>query len=201
MAARDSLPYFTLAAVAFESSTEAQLCQTTIAKLRESERLPPRYEFHFAAIPAVQRRTFLGAVADQKFFFAACHVQKGRLSGRMWRDKGYFYTKVIAAVVSGLEEMMQIAQACKSRPLNAKVTADNSSDPAYFAALRREFRKPKSEAGRSLVEVVRPGRSHSSDLLQLADMVCGAVRHSFEESGEYLSIIAGKEVRLHCLPE
>ncbi|HYT95280.1 MAG TPA: hypothetical protein VEL76_41565, partial [Gemmataceae bacterium] len=59
---------------------------------------------------------------------------------------------------------------------------------------RHQFYRPKAPSGRSLVNKVRPGKSESDSLVQLADVVCGSFVHSFESSDVYAKILKTREI-------
>jgi hypothetical protein len=69
--------------------------------------------------------------------------------------------------------------------------ADRNGDPEYMQALKKHLRTIKDEHGRPLVGKVTSHRSISFPLVQLADMVCGAVRHR-----GYEKIIEGKRLQV-----
>ena len=72
------------------------------------------------------------------------------------------------------------------------MVADDNNDPVYFKILRELFRALKREGG-PLVEKVGFGRSRSSDMLQLADMVCGSVVRWHQGEEGYLDLIQNVE--------
>src|SRR5262249_30201652 len=135
------------------------------------------------------------------FLYVACTVEKKRLQAPGWRQKAYFYEKAITPIVGGLTEYLRIAQACKgASPLKAQVTADDNKDAVYFTVLSREFKKHKSDSGHPLVETVKPGRSKSCSLLQLADMVCGAVIQARTGKDGYLRLLAKRKAATCSVP-
>lgn len=60
--------------------------------------------------------------------------------------------------------------------------------------------KPKSPAGRSLIEMIRFGTSKTSSLLQLADMICGTVVRLLDGEEAYRAIVTAKELALKQIP-
>jgi hypothetical protein len=61
-----------------------------------------------------------------------------------------------------------------------------------------------SRFGTSVIKKVKAQQSHANNLLQLADMVCGAVARSFragkKEAGGYRKIIEPKELSVEIWP-
>jgi len=193
-----SSTYFTLTAVWFETPALAVACEEVIAGVRATLGLSPTFEFKFAKNSDAQRTAFLGAVSACPFQYVTCTLRKWRddrwLEGRMWRKRSYFYEKVVAPVVDSLKEYLLIAEACKAGPLNEPVTFDEHTDPVYCETIRHQFYRPKAPSGRSLVNKVRPGKSESDSLVQLADVVCGSFVHSFESSDVYAKILKTREI-------
>jgi hypothetical protein len=201
----DSNPYFTLAAVWFERPEDAFACETAIETVRTDLGVASTFEFKFTRISPEQRVAFLTGVAACSFEYVTCTLYKQRaggrwLEGREWRKHEYLFERVIAPVVDSLAFCYEYAQLCKESPLNERVTFDEHTDPVYCRVLRNQFQKPKATSGRSLVNKVRPAKSRSNRLVQLADMVCGATVHTIFESNEYAHLIRGRRGDQHVLP-
>ena len=200
----NSSRHFTLTAVWFETSALSIACEAVISGVRAALGLPPTFEFHFAKNSDAQRMAFLQAVSACQFRYVTCTLQKWRggtwLEGRMWRNRAYFYEKIIGPVVNSLKEYLLIAEACKNGPLNESVTFDEHTDPCYYEALRQQFYRPKAPSGRSLVKKIRSGRSEGDSLIQLVDMVCGAFGHSCESSDVYINILKARKIAHIYIP-
>jgi len=191
-----SATYFAITAVLLESEDEVHACETLIQSIRTDACLSRRFEFHFRNIGHAHRIGFLNAVSKMPFSYATCLLEK---SPTIEREKADLYQHVLAGLVAELREMLLIARACKEGPLAGKVTADDNEDPVYFRALREQFRLCRDEEGRSMIGKIRSGRSHTSDILQLADMVCGAIVQSYHGEDVYRRIIASKEIAYRIL--
>ncbi len=197
--------YFTLTAVWFETPEAAFACKDVIDALRGTLGVVADFEFHFTGASPNRRKAFLEAVAACNFEYVACTLRKKRqgkwLAGRPWRKRPYFYDKVIRPVVDALEGRLQQAQQNKATHLNERVTYDEKTDQVYVKSLKTHFRRPKEpKTGRSLVSKVGEGKSDVESLVQLADMICGAVVHTFDASDEYEDIVIGKRIAHIFLP-
>jgi hypothetical protein len=193
--------HFTLAAVLIETDEMVAACTDAIVQVRTRNQLGDNFEFHFTKITEVQRIAFFSAISNCPFYYAACTIDNNRIKGDAWKEKPYFYEKAIAPVVESLGIYLRVAQASLGKALCAKLTYDTCHDPVFQETLDAQFRKLKDSKGRSLVEKVRAGVSRTSDLIQLADMVCGsAVRFYLEGSTVYRDYIKQKEERHHTLP-
>jgi len=174
MRRKTSADYFAVAAVICSTPSAIAACETEIQEIRASLGVAENFEFHFARIKDRHRREFLTRVSKCDFTYAACYLDKAKLVGQEWRDKRYFYEKIIGALADASVEFLMQAQSAKGKALKAKVVVDDNNDPIYFKVIRERFRSIKAE-GKSLVDKVGPGRSRSSNMLQLADMICGSM--------------------------
>ncbi len=187
-----------MAAVLLESPEKVATCAEAVQEVREKLDLPADFEFHFARIKDDHRRRFLSQIAKCEFFFVGRILDKSILRGKHWQNKPFFYEQVIGALVDDAANFLQAAQQMKGTHLKARVTADDNEDPVYFKILGEQFKRIRAVSGKPLVEKVRPGRSRSSALIQLADMVCGAVVRWHEGDESYLKLIRqrGRAARL-----
>ncbi|MBI3407460.1 MAG: DUF3800 domain-containing protein [Planctomycetes bacterium] len=78
---------------------------------------------------------------------------------------------------------------------------DNNQDPVYLRVLRQEFKRLRTAEGKGMVEKVRAGRSRSSSLLQLADMVSGAVVRAHLGDDQYLKLVRKRMGKIIWLPK
>ncbi len=189
---------FALTAVWFETPALAVACETAIAGVRVVLGLPPTFEFKFAKTNDAQRRAFLNAVSACSFRYVTCTLEKWRggkwIEGKMWRKRAYFYENIVAPLVDSLQDYLYIAEAAKAGPLNERVTFDENTDPIYCDTLRKQFYRPKTASGRSLVSKIRSGKSTGDSLVQLADMVCGSFVHGRESSDVYIKILKARKI-------
>ncbi|MBI1830370.1 MAG: DUF3800 domain-containing protein [Planctomycetes bacterium] len=199
MKRQNSADYFAVAAILVP--TEAIVaCETAIQETRTLLKLPSDFEFHFGRIKDRHRREFLARMAKCEFTYVACYINKLGLHGEHWRDKSFFYESVLGALADSSAGFLLAAQESRGAPLNAKLIADDNNDAEYMKILRRRFRNLKAD-GKSLVEKVGAGRSRSLDMIQLADMVCGAVVRWHEKQEEYLDLIRKREGKVVTLFE
>lgn len=184
---------FSLAAVLFETDEEAAACEEAILALKA--RLGIR-EFHFVDLDEWRRREFLQMVSDHEFAYVVQTLRKEGLRHKDWRKKAFFYDRAAERLAEGIREWLDIAQACcDPKPLNAKVVVDRTGDREYMQALGKRLRQVKGGDGKPLVGQVTSHRSVSYSLLQLADMVCGAVLHP-----GYEKVILGRRLKVEEWP-
>jgi len=197
MVSHESARFFALAGVFFERPADVEACSAGIEELRV-RRGWPNLLFHFKDNNGVQRVSFLESVARFNFTYVVSVLEKRRL-GEEWRNKDYFYRHACEKLVSCLEERMRAAYAqtgSKGRALIARTT-----DPVYIRAMKEALAGPKTQHGQSLVKKSRTGRMESSNMLQLADMVCGAVLRSHNHGDRaFRRLVERREDRLLVWP-
>ncbi|WP_020475540.1 DUF3800 domain-containing protein [Zavarzinella formosa] len=179
MVVKGSSPTFSLGCVIFESPDEAETCNLAIEELKKT--LGVR-EFHYVNLTSATRRLFLQKVASFKFDYVVQTVIKQRLKHGNWSKKGFFYDRIACKLADELEEYIRIAHACRlTEHLNGKVICDKGPSPEFMRSMGEHFKSFKDEEGRSLIEKVSSQRSESNNLIQLADMIVGAVVHPLHD--------------------
>lgn len=199
-----SKPYFRLAAVWFETGDDADACRAAIEQFRQDRRLPERYEFKYSGIPDDIKAAFFEAIRGHNFAFVVTHFDKLVRPGCV--DKIRLYEACTAPLVAHLSAQYQIAEEFKAerlgRPvrLAEKVIPDDNHDAAYLRVLKGQFFSLTSVSGRTLVGEVKFGKSKADRLLQLADMICGAVGDHVGGDSSHFSLIAGHALHVAVLP-
>ena len=202
----NSKPYFRLVAVWFPTSEAADSCRETIELHRKERKLPERYEFKFSTrMPDAARLAFFTAVAQSEFRFVAAHFDKLAQPGSV--NKEGLFRACISVLADTLHSHYQLAEEDKCRAkgsavrLAEKIIPDDNEDALYLRVIKDIFFALKAANGKSLVGGVKPGRSKSDRLLQLADMVCGAVGAHLCGESDYFNMISQNILRIAQLPE
>jgi hypothetical protein len=161
---------FIVTAVLFEENEEAELCDTRINDLRQELKVHPRFEFHFNKCCDRYRKAFLNSVAGSNFFFYCVVLNKEKLYGEGFQYKNSFYKYAASLVFEN----------AKARLLQAKVVIDECGNREFKEQLSKYLKRRMNEGNKTLIRKVSMEPSHSNNLLQLADMVSGAVFRSFD---------------------
>ncbi len=193
---RGSSPYFIVAAVLFEDDDEALACDQRIAHIRRELGLYGRAEFHFNQSSRQVREYFLQQVAPYEFFYFGVVLNKKELHGPGFQYKASFYKYTVSLVF----------QNAKPHLMDATVVVDRSGGQEFRHQLAKYLkRKMNEEGGPKLIKKVKTERSHNNNLIQLADMVCGAVARSYrldkEDREVYRRIIRHRELRVQKWPK
>ena len=170
---KGSSEYFTCVAVVFSDEVSMDACDRTIDGLKMEMKRPLSSEFHFSSSSDKTRRLFLERVSHDDFRYAAFVVNKRKLYGRRFTNPKEFYEFSVGIVCEHVKPMLD----------NAKIIIDKNGDRAFRQQLERRLRAQMTDKdGNCRIKKVAMATSHSNNLLQLADMVCGAVMRSYTAS-------------------
>ena len=190
-----SSKYFIVALVAFEDHDEALAADDRISLLRKEQGLPDNFEFHFNKMKPPYRRRFLEVLEPYNFSYFAIVINKARLTGRQFQFKESFY-KYACGMIFGN---------AKPRLSNAVLVVDETGSRDFRRELKTYLvRKLKDESGKCFVSKVKTQNSRKSNLLQLTDMVVGAIARFYsgkKDSSEYRNLIAHREIYVQFWPE
>ena len=187
--------YFVVALVGFADRDEAIALDDRISLLRKEQRVPDDFEFHFNKLKPGYRIGFLEAVARYDFFYVAVVMDKTNLSGR-----DIHLNESLYKYACGL-----IFEEAKPRLDNAIVVIDESGSKNFKSELKRYLvRRLKDETGKCFIKKVTTQDSRKHNLIQLADMIAGAVARSFsgkKDAREYRTLIAHREMNVEVWPK
>ena len=192
--------YFVITLVIFEIEEDADDISRRIDLLRQELHLPLRYEFHFFKTKTAIRRAFLTAAGHGRFTYCALVVDKRKLSGPGYDSHDSFYQSVCAAAF--IEALPWLHE--------ANTQFDESGS--------REFRKSlashllcsinRGEDGFKRLKKVGTQVSKGNNLMQLADMICGAIARNYEDNaateknnGEFRQLIRAREQWVRQWPD
>ena len=192
---RGSSKYFIVALVGFNDHDEALEVDDRISLLRNEQRLPDNFEFRFNKLKPGYRRTFLETVARYNFFYFAVAMNKADLAGHKFDLNESLYN-----YACGL-----IFEKAKPRLANAIVVIDENGSKNFKSKLKRYLvRRLKDDSGKCFIKKVRTQDSRKNNLVQLADMIVGAVARSFsgkKDAEECRNLIAHREIHVQVWPK
>lgn len=188
--------YFVVALVIFEDNDEAQAADDRITLLRREMRLDPRFEFSFNKCRREFREQFLRAIAPYQFFYYGIAVNKdpNKLWGEGFQHKESFYKYTCSLVFENAKAFLD----------NATVIIDGSGSKDFRKQLERYFKRRINVPGQRFISKVKIESSWRNNLLQLADMVAGAIHRSFGTKGDsqlYRPIISHREMYVQLWPK
>jgi Protein of unknown function (DUF3800) len=203
-----SAPHFRLAAVWVPTQETAEAFRASIQQLRRDLGLPQAYEFKFARSgPHPERReAFFRVAMGHAFRFAVASVDK-RAGDWRTADRGAIHwacAVVLAVTLRPIYRAQEEAQASpgRDRLLRELVVVDDNQDKEFLATIKRKFGELASgrRSGASLVGKVKFRGSGPDELLQLADMVCGAVGAHLDGDSTWYKLIASRDLGITRIP-
>jgi len=187
---------FTVTLLVFEDNDEALAADQRICLLKRELRFPAHFEFHFNKLRPDYRQTFLKAVSPYDWFYFSIVINKEKLSGKGFQFPDSFYKYTCGLVFENAKPYLH----------EATVIIDGSGSRQFrrqlAAYLRKRVNDPK-EGGRC-IRKVKLQESQKNHLLQMADMVCGAVARSFTEKDDaqvYRGLVCHREVYVQFWPK
>jgi hypothetical protein len=185
--------FFCVTAVLFRREDDAARCDARIGQLRQELRVAK--EFHFSKCNHdVRVRFFTEMLAfDFVYFGLAIDKLKFMVAGLDF-DEAFLQAPVVA-----------IFTAAQSKIANATVVIDKTGSSEFRHSLAKNLRGDVNrQIGRDVIARVKHQASHSDNLLQLADMTCGAVARSVckEKANAtfYRNLIREKELFITLFP-
>lgn len=201
---RGGKPYFRLAAVWIPSLEEAERLRESIRKVRIQPGMWGNRELKFAETHSHSewRGAFFETVLAQEFRFAVSLFDKK--TDPYWEHASHpeFLWASTTELAALLGPVYLAAQAASIRPLREHIFLDHNQDRKFLATAKKQFRGLKSNIpGRaSLIGTVAFHDSRADEMIQLIDMICGAVGAFIDEGDEtWYSLIANRDLEIRSL--
>lgn len=164
-----------IACCVFTSNDAAERASEEFRVLKKSLGMSEKQEFKFAKTARERRLQFIRLAAKQDFFVRAIRIDKERIrSDHLRSQPDQLYNYAIRQVLSKSGEHVR----------GARVKLDGSGGREYKKTLYAYLRKQCNQEMPGTIEQVKLVDSHRDLLIQLADMVAGAVRHRFDKPGD-----------------
>lgn len=169
---RGSSPTFTLAAVVFPDAGSTRVCRQQLADLKVEMGWPKTAEFKFNKTSKSNKDRFFQAARGWEFVAHSFTLNKRKLYVGSLSNPKDLYSRVVSWTLENLVERMNRADA----PDLCTLMFDACGDRDFYDFLEQFAgrRMAASLGDRRRVRVVAED-SKRENLLQLADMVCGAV--------------------------
>lgn len=187
---------FIVTLLAFEDNDEALAADQRIGLLKRELRFPDHFEFHFNQLRPDYRQEFLKAVSPYDWFYFSIVINKEKLTGKGFQFPDSFYKYTCGLVFENAKQYLN----------EATVVIDGSGSRRFrrelSSYLRKRVNDPKE--GTRYIHQVKLQDSQKNHLLQMADMVCGAVARSFKEKDDaqiYRKLISHREMYVQFWPK
>jgi hypothetical protein len=200
-------PYFRLAAVWLPTQVAVEAYRAGIQQFQQDAGLEG-YEYKSSKSLSLERRiAYFQAAMGHPFRFAVASVDKQHPEWRAAGASVLHWACVVSLAVSLRsvyleEEARRAAAAGGDHPLNELVVLDDNRDSKFLAVIKQKFRELRSgvRAGSPLVGKVKFRGSGAEELIQLVDMVCGAVGDYLDGDGTCYNIISTRDLGITRIP-
>lgn len=165
---KGSTPYFIVAMVIFKDFSEAEKTSKSIGALKQTLNINP--EFKFSKSRFEIRDKFFEAVNPYDFKVQALVVNKRNIhSPKLRSDTDAFYNFFVKTLMKYDNNVLQ----------NATIKIDSSGDKEFKNVLSAYLRK---QLGQGKIKKFNYCDSKKDNLIQLADMVAGAIARKYSLS-------------------
>lgn len=192
---RGATKYFGMFMVVFEDHGEVSTCDQRVNILRHELHLPPMFEFHFHRNSDRAREAFFKAVLPYQFFYYGIVINKEKLTDEWFKTKETFYQYAAGLLFENAKERLD----------RATVVVDRSGRQMFKYQLASYLRGKVNQGNKYCrIKKVKMQDSKSNNLLQLVDMIAGAVHRSLTgedmASQRFRKIIKPREINVQIWP-
>jgi len=190
-----SSQFFVITLVIFDQDDDAVACDQRIALLRRELGLAGNFEFHFNETPRRLKRYFYEAIVPYNFFYVSIIVNKNNLYGDAFKFKNSFYKYACSLLFDNVKQYLE----------EAMVVFDSNGSQQFKRELATYLRQKVNEAAITRIRKIKMQDSKKNNLIQLADMICGAINLSLKSSREadwgYRRLIGHRELLAKSWPQ
>jgi len=166
---KGSSHFFVISAVLFDDNLEAEKTALAIKELRRNLGFGDEMEFKFNKSCRIVREKFLSAVNPYSFKIRCIVIDKNIIySNELRKNKKHFYAYTIKTLLKYSGEEIK----------NAKIKVDGSGDREFKKNFLTYLRKELNTKDKCVLEHCRLADSKGNVLIQMADMIAGAIRRS-----------------------
>ncbi len=179
--------YFVIVCIIFEDELEAEKTAVALKQLKRDFGFSDKTEFKFNGSKAEVRKVFLRSTLPFDYKIRCIVVNKKDVySEELKNSKDKFYNYVVKLVLKHNSGVLK----------KAKIRMDGHGDRMFRRNLTNYLRKELNSTTFKVIENLRLVDSKKNILIQMADMIAGSIRRSYEkdksDSAEYRRIIKKK---------
>lgn len=157
---------FVIACVIFDDELEAEKTAVAIKEFRRKMKFPDTMEFKFNKSSKKVRKGFLTEISKYKFRVRAIVMQKEKIYGQeLIKSKESFYSYAIKMVLKYDNKTLR----------NARIKLDGHGERIFRQKLMTYLRRELNIKKIKVVSQLRFVNSKTNVLIQLADMIAGAI--------------------------
>ncbi|KKS32054.1 MAG: hypothetical protein UU93_C0011G0015 [Candidatus Amesbacteria bacterium GW2011_GWA2_42_12] len=163
---------FVIACVVFDDELEAEKTAVVIKELRRKLKFPDSVEFKFNNSRKEVKELFLNTVNTYKFKIRCLVVKKNLIhSKKLQSSKNSFYSYAVKLLLEHSGGSI----------IDAKIRIDGSGDRVFRKSFTTYLRKELNSKQEKIMRDCKLVDSKSNVLIQLADMIAGSIRRSYDE--------------------
>lgn len=167
---RGSSQLFVIACIIFNSPISAEYTAASLKMLKEQMGWKQEREFKFHRANDEQKKAFFDTVKKHNFKIRAIVVNKSKIDEPSLKKSDSFYSYVVQKVLDDYEDMNL-----------ARISLDGSGNKNFRKQSTAKVRQTINKGSRRMVEF-RLVDSKDSVLIQLADMVAGAIGAKYDKA-------------------
>ncbi len=170
---KGSSSHFVIACVIFDDDLEALKVKVAVKELKRKLNFPDNVEFKFFKSKNTVKESFLRTINKFQFRVRTIVVDKSLIrSDELRNNKNSFYSYIIKLVLENSNESI----------LDAKIRIDGSGDRFFRRNFLSYLRRQLNSKQKKIMKNCKLIDSKSDELIQVADMVAGCIRRSFDKS-------------------
>lgn len=170
---KGSSRFFVISLIIFDDELEAEKAAVAIKDLKRSLRFPDDVEFKFFKSRKIVRIKFLEAIKPFQFRVRNLVIDKTLIHSEELRgNKNSFYSYAIKMVLKHSDNSI----------IDAKIKIDGSGDRTFRKRFLGYLTRQLNTQQKRIVKNCKLVNSKNNVLIQMADMIAGGVRRSFDES-------------------
>ncbi|MEK7856003.1 MAG: DUF3800 domain-containing protein [Acidobacteriota bacterium] len=182
-----SSAHFVVGAVIFQTEDARNACARLVSTIRKELTLPPYREFHFNNCNDKIRTHFFERIIAADFMYLTFGLNKSLLTGKGYQFKDSMYKNTVKMLFENAEPLLR----------DAAVYFDACSGREFQRELKSYLKTRMTRSdGSCVLSRISSQDSKSDNLLQMADMICGAVARSYrsdrKDAWKYRNIIKKK---------
>ena len=189
-----STAVFVIALVIFQENEDADFADRDMAEFRAGIGFRPEAEFKFNKLSDKFRRLFLERAARYRFRYYGIVINKAGLYGKGFQYKESFYKYVCGLVFKNAKPHLN----------NATAIIDGSGDRDFQRELGTYLKNQINSKTVIRVKKVKLEDSHRNNLIQLADMVSGAIYRAArteKPDATFRDLIRAREIYVQSWPK
>ncbi len=192
---KGSSRYFVVGLLVFDDYDVANACDQRIGLLRKELNKPADFEFHFQNNSQKVREGFLKAINPYQFMYFGVVIDKSpkKSWGEGFKTKESFYKYACQMVFTNAKPYLE----------KAIVVLDRTGSPVFRSSLAK-YLKSKMNIEKKTIKKIKQQKSHSNNLLQLADYISGIINRKYQKKKdwrEYYKYMEAKEVWVQKWPK